>query len=99
MQHHCPGAHIRSMLFGSLVGSGAKIWLAPWVCLDFLASGPEYVKVWKRATGQRLMKSRQEVILEVNEVQQMCRHETLALTADKLVYTFYSKLLSAFYLL
>ena len=33
----------------------------------FLASGPEYVKTWKKAVGQRLMKSGQEVILEVTE--------------------------------
>ena len=33
----------------------------------FLASGPEYVKTWKKAVVQRLKKSRQEVILEVTE--------------------------------
>ena len=36
-------------------------------CTFFLASGPEYVKTWKKAVGQRLMKSGQEVILEVTE--------------------------------
>ena len=45
-----------------------------------LASGPEYGKAWEKAMGQRMMKSRQEVILEVTEpieAQEMCRPESL----------------------
>lgn len=62
---HCPEEYIWSTLSGSLVRNKAKIWLATCMYLYFPASGLEYGKVWKK--GQRFMKSRQEVILEVIE--------------------------------
>ena len=63
MLYHCP----RHTLAVRFLKGRANLAGKMHVPFFFLASGPEYVKTWKKAVVQRLKKSRQEVILEVTE--------------------------------